>query len=116
MKRFLPRLVAASVFVVLTILLCNLVACSTTGRTSYNTLSAIYTVTDGAVQGYLSAVLHGQSKTNGVPNVMRAWDSFRGAWGAAVTLAASNTNAIAPEFVLSASSNVTFNINQAKAP
>jgi len=78
------------------------------------TLASVGKSTQTAVAAYFDLVLAGTIKTNSVPKVAKAFSDFQLAYGAAVALARSNTNAIATAGVLGAAANVTEAIASAK--
>lgn len=77
-------------------------------QVTYKTLASIGAGVDASVKAYFDGVVHGSIKTNGVPNVAKAYSNFQLAYGAAVTLAqAQGTNAIVTANVATAAAAVT---------
>jgi hypothetical protein len=91
-----------------------LIGCASQGKLLYNTLASVQTVTTGTYNGYLDLVVKGTLPTNSVPKISKDYNAFQSVWSAAVMVAQFNTNTIAPAVVVSASSNLLYEINVAK--
>jgi hypothetical protein len=103
MKRIIPLI--ALLFVI---------GCASQSKLLYNSLATVQTVTTGAFRGYLGLAINGTIRTNSIPEISRDYNSFQALWSAAVAVAQFNTNTIAPEPVVAASSNLLYKINVAK--
>ena len=92
-----------------------IIGCATNqSATAYKTLAAVQTTTAGAYSAYLNLVVTGQLKTNSVPTVSRDYTMFLAVWNAAVSVAASGTNAVATDVVANAAGAVISDISLAK--
>lgn len=90
-----------------------LCSCNTTPKTkAYNTLYSVQLTTSAAYDSYISLVVDGKVKTNGVPQVSAAFNKFQVASFTAQDLARYSTDAIAPETVIVLSQDVINTINQ----
>lgn len=91
-----------------------LIGCTSQQKTLYNTLASVQSVTTGSYNGYLDLVVKGKITTNSVPKISRDYDMFQQIWTGAVILAQWQTNSIAPPQVVTASSNLVYEISVAK--
>lgn len=100
MKRFLLSLsLVAAFFVVGMSGSIVLIGCKspTVQKQSVNTLFTLHKTADAALDGYLDSIHKGIVATNDLPKVLSAYTTFQNAYNAAVTLVASNTNAVPPQ-------------------
>lgn len=88
--------------------------CTSTSRTTYNTLASVQVATTGAYNGYLDLVVQGKVTTNAVPTVSRDYNLFQTVWSGAVVVARWATNTPASQQVLDAAAVVVTDINKAK--
>lgn len=71
-------------------------------KIAVNTLSTVHQTVDVALDGYLDLVIKGQLSTNNVPVVLNAYGRFQQAYNAGLLVVANNTNAVAPQDVITA--------------
>lgn len=92
-----------------------LAGCVTQQQTiAYKTLFSVEKLTSGAYDGYIDSVIAGQSTTNGVPRVSKAFNKFQGSFAIALDAVQFNTNALAPASLVIESGDVVNLINQFK--
>jgi hypothetical protein len=91
-----------------------LIGCASQQKLLYNTLASVQSVTTGAFNGYLDLAVKGTIPTNSIPKISNDYNTFEQLWTAAVMVAQFNTNTVAPPVVVSASSNLLYEINVAK--
>ena len=91
-----------------------LLGCASQSKLLYNTLASVESVTTGAFNGYLNLSVTGKIPTNSVPTISRDYNNFQALWATAVAVAQFQTNTIAPGPVVTASSNLLYEINVAK--
>lgn len=90
-------------------------SCGTTGqRATVNTLFTTGQAVDAAFKSYLDLVVTHQLPTNDVPRIAKLYSEFQGAFNAAVTLAAFNTNAPPTPELLNSSSQLILAIKAVK--
>jgi len=93
--------------------------CSPSAQTTaYNTLATTGITVNTAYTTYLNLVVTGKVATNSVPAVSQAYNDFQTAYGAALTIAQFNPNAIAPSNVVASANALVAKINltEGKAP
>lgn len=91
---------------------------TTTQTTTYNTLAATGQLVNGAFTAYMDLVVKGKVPTNSVPTMASAYNDFQQVYGAALTLAQYNPNAVAPSNVVASANTLVSKIALAegKAP
>lgn len=90
------------------------IGCASQSRVTFNTLASVQTVTTGAYNAYLDAVLQKQLTTNAVPVVSKSYNDFQMVWSATVIIARWQTNNPPTVLVTDAATKVINSINQAK--
>jgi len=91
------------------------IGCTTTQQqTTFNTLYSLEHVTVATYDGYLDTVIKGQTSTNSVPQVSKAYNTFQASYLVALDAAQYNTNALAPNSLLVESQDVINLINTVK--
>lgn len=89
--------------------------CTTSQQTiTYKTLFSIEHVTVSAYDGYLDTVIKGQTSTNSLPLISRAYNTFQGSYLIALDVAQYNTNALAPAALITESQDIINLINTVK--
>lgn len=89
--------------------------CNTTQqKQTVNTLFTIGKSVNVTYAGYMDLVVEGKVSTNSVPKVAKAYNTFQGAFNAAVSMVAGNTNAVPPQSVYDAQAALLQAIAQAK--
>ncbi len=89
--------------------------CKSTPQTiTYNSIYSVEKATTGAYDGYVDAVISGSVSTNGLPRVSRAYNKFQASVAVALDACQFNTNALAPDSLLTESGDVINLINQLK--
>lgn len=78
---------------------------------AYNTLATTGLTANAAFTAYMDLVVKGKVATNSVPNIAAAYNDFQAAYGAALTLAQFNPNAIAPSNVVASANSLVIKIN-----
>lgn len=92
-----------------------LVGCTTNQITvAYKTLYSVEHVTVSTYDGYLDSVVKGQTSTNSVPKVSKAFNDFQASYIVALDAAEFNTNALAPSSLLQESTDIITLINTVK--
>lgn len=92
-----------------------MVGCTTTQQqTTYKTLYTVEHLTVSTYDGYLDTVIKGQTTTNSVPQVSKAYNDFQAAYIIALDAAEYNTNALAPENLVVESQDIINLINTVK--
>lgn len=93
--------------------------CGPSGQTTaYTTLATTGLTVNGAYTAYLKLVVTGKVATNSVPSISAAYNDFQLAYGAALTLAQYNPNAIAPSNVVASANALVSKItlSEGKTP
>ena len=88
-------------------------ACAT--KAAYNTLYSLEHSTVAAYDTFSYGVIHGQWKTNGVPQVSKDYDQFQIGMRAAVEIAQYDKSQLAPSNVVHLATVVLHSIAEAKA-
>lgn len=98
-----------------TICLLLVIGCTSRQRTTHTTLASIGKSVDIAEREYLDGVLTKRYKTNGFPEVQRAYGAFQVVYSNAVWVAARDTNAppVPPEVMARSQSFLNY-VNSAK--
>jgi hypothetical protein len=66
-------------------------------RIAYNTLHSVQTVTVGAYDGYIAAIISKKIPGDDLPAISRKFDTFQAAFRVALDAVQYNTNALAPD-------------------
>lgn len=81
--------------------------CTTTQQTTaYKTLYSVEHTTVSAYDGYIDTVIKGQTSTNQVPTVAKAFNTFQASYIIALDAVQYNTNALAPAALVQESQDV----------
>lgn len=98
-----------------TICILLVIGCTSRQRTTHTTLASIGKAVDIAEREYLDGVLTKRYKTNGFPEVQRAYGAFQVVYSNAVWVAARDTNAppVPPEVMAKSQSFLNY-VNSAK--
>lgn len=92
-----------------------LIACSTTQKKiAYQTLYGVETSTTAAYDGFISLVIDGKVKTNGVPAVSQSFNRFQIGMQTAISTAQFNYTNLAPNEVIALANEVLTAILKAK--
>lgn len=91
------------------------IGCSTSAqRITYNTLASVGATANSAYSAYLDLVVKGSVKTNDVPKVSAAYNTFEMAFAAAISAAQFNPTNPAPANVTDLANNLLSAISAAK--
>ena len=90
-------------------------ACSSTQQTvTYKTLYSLENLTLTAYDAYMDHVIAGKTRTNDVPKISKAFNTFQASMATAVDAAQFNTNALAPTSLMILSEDLINLINTAR--
>lgn len=107
-RLFAPLMVAALIVTII-------IGCKTTQQgVVLNTLSSLEQSTTAAYDGYLALVVQGKIPTNGVPKISGMYNTFQADMVIAVVAVQGNSNAVAPQSLISESATLLSTIPTTK--
>lgn len=82
--------------------------------TTYTTLAVTGNLVNTAYTAYLDLVIKGKVATNSVPVISAGYNDFQQVYGAALSIAQFNPNAVAPSNVVATANSLVSKINLAQ--